>query len=107
MLLLDDEDQTSMDCKGKPSPNIQVTKQIVVPPDFQTSVEVVKKYDGVILVDQDSKIFTNRMCPVAARVPNLLRYVHFNFLVANFGSPPDDISRGKQLPRIARTMQTS
>lgn len=60
--LLNEEENTSMTGWVRPPSKIQVTKRIVIQPDTQIWVEVDTKHDGLIMVDPESKLFTNQMC---------------------------------------------
>lgn len=73
-----------MDRKGRPSPNIQDAKLIVLHSDIQSWVEFSNKCDGLILVDPDPKLFITQMCLLATGVTNVTGENPFHVLFANF-----------------------
>lgn len=75
-----------MDGNGRASTKIQVTKQIVVPPDAETFIKVVTNNEALIRVERFSKLFINQMCLVATGVTNVRQNEKFSVLVVNVSS---------------------
>lgn len=83
--LLDNEKNTPITGKGQPKPKIKVTKRIIIQPGTQTWVDVVAKQNGLVLVDLDLKIFTNKTCLVVTIIANVTGDNPFKVVLANFG----------------------
>ena len=67
------------------SPRIRVTKHLKLQTDTQAWVEVVKKQQGLILVEPVERLYNDKTCFTAAGVADVRPEEQFNLPVANFG----------------------
>ena len=91
------EEQEYVPLKGRISNKIAVSKEIKLPPETQSWIEVTCEKHGIIQVEPLEKLFTNQLCMVGNGIAQVKPGIPFKVLIANMGRESITLLKGQKI----------